>query len=202
MRNSSLWSDAVFEKEVIFHQFDFETSSLEFEVSKASIRKHTTSCDKGVFSFIIILQTLADRLSSNFHRFVILCICWETPSKKTGLWQLPIVSTVFKQTSIPPSFVEHSSVFHSSEIPSPLLCWPFWRQCTVLGGRGVVYRWLGMVYYGRIIHKMYLLEMIKRETKWQLWMWKYLDKFRSRVRFECRQANGWNHYMYIKSNFI
>ena len=57
VRNSSLWSEVVFEKEVIFHEFDFETSSLEFEVSKSSIRKYTTSCDKGVFSFIIIFAT-------------------------------------------------------------------------------------------------------------------------------------------------
>ena len=56
VRNSSLWSNVVFKKEVIFHEFDFETSDLEFEVSKSSIWKHTTSCDKGVFSFIIISQ--------------------------------------------------------------------------------------------------------------------------------------------------
>ena len=41
VRNSSLCSDVVFEKEVIVHEFDFETSSLEFEVSKSSIRKQT-----------------------------------------------------------------------------------------------------------------------------------------------------------------
>ena len=56
MRNGSLWSNVVFEKEVIFHEFDFETSDLEFEVSKSSIWKHQTSCDKGVSSFIIISQ--------------------------------------------------------------------------------------------------------------------------------------------------
>ena len=95
MRNGSLWSNVVFEKEVIFHEFDFETSDLEFEVSKSSIWKHTTLCDKGVFSFILS-RNFDDQLSSNFHRFVILCICWDTPSGKTGLWQLPIVSSVFK----------------------------------------------------------------------------------------------------------
>ena len=46
--------------EVIFHEFDFENSDLEFEVSKSRIWKHTTSCDHGAtrvfFSFIIILQ--------------------------------------------------------------------------------------------------------------------------------------------------
>ena len=31
VRNSSLWSDAVFEKEVILDEIDFETSSLESE---------------------------------------------------------------------------------------------------------------------------------------------------------------------------
>ena len=45
-----------FEKVVIFHEFDFETSELDFEVSKSSSWKHTTSCEKGVFFFIIILQ--------------------------------------------------------------------------------------------------------------------------------------------------
>ena len=37
VRSGSLWSNVVFVKEVIFHKFDFETSSLEFEVSKSSI---------------------------------------------------------------------------------------------------------------------------------------------------------------------
>ena len=46
-----LWSDVVFEKEVVFHEFDFNTSDLEFEVSKSSIWKHSTSCDKCVFFF-------------------------------------------------------------------------------------------------------------------------------------------------------
>ena len=74
----------------------FETSDLEFEVSKSSIWKHTTSwCDKGVFFLSIIFCNFDDRLSSNFHRFVILCECWDTPTVKTSLWQLPIVSSVF-----------------------------------------------------------------------------------------------------------
>ena len=97
MRNSSIWSDVDFEKEVIFHEFDFETSSLELEVSKSSIRKHTTSYDKGVFSFIIISQ-LWRPLELKFSQVHILCIlCWDTPTVKTSLWQLPIVSTVFKK---------------------------------------------------------------------------------------------------------
>ena len=54
MRNGSLWSNEVFKKEVIFNELDFETLELDFEVS--SIWKHTTLCDKGDFSFIIISQ--------------------------------------------------------------------------------------------------------------------------------------------------
>ena len=50
VRNGSLWSKVVFEKEFstkIF-EFDFETSKLDFEVSKSSICKYTTLCDNGV----------------------------------------------------------------------------------------------------------------------------------------------------------
>ena len=57
VRNGSLWSDVVFEKEVIFHEFDFETSSLELEVLKSSIWKHKHSCDKGVIFFHNYLAT-------------------------------------------------------------------------------------------------------------------------------------------------
>ena len=44
-------------KEVIFDEFDFETSELDFEVLKSSIWKHTTLCDKGVFFFHYYLAT-------------------------------------------------------------------------------------------------------------------------------------------------
>ena len=50
------------------------------------------------FFFLPLLsRTLNDQLSSNFHRFVILCVCWDTPSEKTVLWQLPKVSSAFKR---------------------------------------------------------------------------------------------------------
>ena len=94
MRNSSPWSNSVFEKEVIFHQFDFETSYLEFEVSISSIWKHTTSCDKGFFLYYY-LATLTTDWAQIFTSFVILCIMlkyneWED-------WFLTITS-VFNQT--------------------------------------------------------------------------------------------------------
>ena len=43
VRNHSLWNNVVFEKEVILQEFDFETSELDFQVSKSSIWKHITS---------------------------------------------------------------------------------------------------------------------------------------------------------------
>ena len=47
-----------------------------------------------VFFPSLLSRNFDDKLSSNFHRFVILYICWDTPSEKTGLWQLPIMSSV------------------------------------------------------------------------------------------------------------
>ena len=44
----------------------------------------------------LLSRNFDDRLSSNFHRFVILCICWDAPTVKASLWQWPIVSTAFK----------------------------------------------------------------------------------------------------------
>ena len=44
--------------------------------------------------FSLLSRNFDDRLSLNFHKFVILCICWYTPSEKTGLWQ---VSSVFNR---------------------------------------------------------------------------------------------------------
>ena len=40
-----------------------------------------------------------DQLSSNVHRFVILCIRWDTTSENTGLWQLPMVYPPFNNES-------------------------------------------------------------------------------------------------------
>ena len=79
-----MWETAP--SEVIFHKFDFEISALGFEVLKSTIWKHKTFfCDKGVFSFVIIKQ-LWQTIISNFHRFIILGICWDTPSEKTGVF--------------------------------------------------------------------------------------------------------------------
>ena len=54
MKNSSLWSDLVLEKGVIFHEFDFETSTWSLKINH---KAHTTSCDEGVFFFHSYLAT-------------------------------------------------------------------------------------------------------------------------------------------------
>ena len=51
---------------------------------------------QGLFFLSLLSRNFNDRLSLNFHRFVILCTCWDTPTVKACLWQLPIVSTAFK----------------------------------------------------------------------------------------------------------
>ena len=97
VRNGSLWSEVVFEKEVIFHEFDFETSDLEFEVSKSSLWKHTSLCDKGVLffhSYLATWQPIELKLSQVCYFMHML-----RSSAKTGLRQLPIVSNVFKLVS-------------------------------------------------------------------------------------------------------
>ena len=52
---------------------------------------------KGCFLLSLLSRNFDDRWSSNFYRLVISCVCWDTASETTGLWQLPIVSTVFKK---------------------------------------------------------------------------------------------------------
>ena len=42
-----------------------------------------------------ILFGLRQHQLQNFHRFVVLCICWDTPCKNTSCWQLPNVSSAF-----------------------------------------------------------------------------------------------------------
>ena len=64
---------------------------------------------QGCFFLLLLSRNFGDRLISiNVHRFVILCIglCWDTASEKTGLWQVPIVSSVFKyQASVYSNFI-------------------------------------------------------------------------------------------------
>ena len=94
MRHGFLWSN------VVFHEFDLENSELDFEVSKSSIWKHTMIVWQGCFFFHYYLATSTTTWAQIFYRFVSSCICWDTPSEKTGLWQLPTVSIVFNSYRI------------------------------------------------------------------------------------------------------
>ena len=49
-----------------------------------------------VFFLSLLFHKFDDRFCSNFHRFVILCICWDSPTVKASLWRLSIVFTAFK----------------------------------------------------------------------------------------------------------
>ena len=94
MRNGSLWSDRVFEKEVFFHEFDFGTSSLALIRSRSQTSESTPTCEKGVFYYIHICQ-LRQPIELKFSQVCYFMHTKDTPSEETGLWQLPIVSTVF-----------------------------------------------------------------------------------------------------------
>ena len=78
MRNGSLSSGVVFEKEVIFYEFDFETSDLEFEVSNQASESTQPRVTSFFYLLGILLRNFDDRLSSNFHRFVIFTACEKT----------------------------------------------------------------------------------------------------------------------------
>ena len=73
VRISSLWSGVVFEKEVIFHEFDFETLDI-WGIEIKHLKAHNF-----VWQWVFILSLLSrnfdDQLSSNFHRFVIKFLC-------------------------------------------------------------------------------------------------------------------------------
>ena len=65
------------------------------------------ACVTRVF-FFSLSRNFDDQLSANLHRIVILSICWDTQSEKTGLWQLPMVVSVFIK-SLNSYFCNHSS---------------------------------------------------------------------------------------------
>ena len=113
MRNGSLCSDVGFREssnfpriwfqDLVFRIWGLETKHLKAHNSMWQGSLLTQVCYfwhmlryTKLFPFSLSCA-IDDQLSSNFHRFVILCICWDTASGKTALWQLPIVSTVFKQ---------------------------------------------------------------------------------------------------------
>ena len=59
-------------------------------------------------------RNFSDQFSSNFHRLVILCLCWDTPSDKTGL-QLPNVYLPFNDSKSLLALYMYYSARHSSQ---------------------------------------------------------------------------------------
>ena len=51
---------------------------------------------QGCFFFHYYIATSTINWVQIFTGYFCLCICWDTPSEETSLWQLPIVSTAFK----------------------------------------------------------------------------------------------------------
>ena len=70
MRNGSLWSNAVFEKEVIFYEFDFKTSELDFEVPNQA-SENTQLCVTRVF-FLSLLH-ISQLWRPNEFKFSQIC---------------------------------------------------------------------------------------------------------------------------------
>ena len=69
----------------------------------------------GVYFLSLLSCNFDNQLSSKFHRFVILCISWDTPSEKTGLLQSPIkkVSSAFNARKLNSALLE-ITVFYSA----------------------------------------------------------------------------------------
>ena len=93
MWTDSFWSSVVFEKEVISYSNvkRLQAWSLLF------LPESTQICTAWVFFLSSFSCNFNGQLNPNLHKFVMLCICWDTPSENTGLWQLPNVSSAFKQ---------------------------------------------------------------------------------------------------------
>jgi hypothetical protein len=64
VRNGSLRSNVVFEKEVISHEFDFKTSEFDFEVPKSF--ENTQLRVTMLFFLPLLSRNFDDQLSSNF----------------------------------------------------------------------------------------------------------------------------------------
>ena len=95
LRKGSLWGNAGFskKKKVISHLTiwnEFETSA---DVELNHLKAHNMF-DTGVF-LPLFSRSFDEQLSSNLPRFVHLCICWGTPSKTNGFWQLPKVPNAY-----------------------------------------------------------------------------------------------------------
>ena len=92
MRNCYLWSNVVFEKEVISHLIlkDFRPERLQPFIMQMKANKFV---QQWCFFLHHSLATSMTNWESKFHRFVILCLGYT--KENTGLWQLSKVSNAF-----------------------------------------------------------------------------------------------------------
>ena len=89
---SSFWSNLSFWERGNFSLKHLNTVGLK---PFLGTWKHNNLC-KRVF-FISLFSRNLKQLTSKFHRFVILCICWDTPKLEYNLWNLPNMSSAFNQ---------------------------------------------------------------------------------------------------------
>ena len=88
VRNGSLWSN-------VNIWIWFRDLRIRFWGPEIKHPKAHNFVWQGFFFFHYYLATLAINWVQIFT-CLLFCACWDTPSEKTGLWQLPIVSSVFK----------------------------------------------------------------------------------------------------------
>ncbi len=71
-------------------RFSFEENILRARIllqacapstHEAFLKKAHNSMQRGSFCLSLFSCNFDDQLSINFHRFIILCICWDTPSE-------------------------------------------------------------------------------------------------------------------------
>ena len=86
-------------QQVIFQGSVLLSLSLNYKTLREKAPSEVTEfctqlCVTRLFFLSLLSRNFDDQLSSYFHRCVNLCICWDTLSEKTGLWQLPTMSSV------------------------------------------------------------------------------------------------------------
>ena len=91
--NWSLWSNLVLRKRYVLTQILKDFRPEAFYLASESKQSATK-----VFFFHYSLATSKDQLGPHFHRFIISCTWWDTPSENTDLWQ--ITKGVFNNRSI------------------------------------------------------------------------------------------------------
>ena len=91
---SSLKGCKIVQERSIFHRIWLRILKFRIWVLEIKHQKAHNFVWQGCFFFHYYLATSTTDWAQIFTGFF-LCTCWNTPTVKTSLWQLPIVSTVF-----------------------------------------------------------------------------------------------------------